>query len=130
MKMNNLTFTSMKKSIKYICLFLMLMGINTGVWAGVIDKTNYTISTDAIDFGDLDASDDDYQSAGYIETYQEITITLKTARTTYAYFWASPDEYYMRPSRSVTKRVNVRIRLRRKSTSCSAKQMTSSLILR
>lgn len=95
MKMNNLTFTSMKKSIKYICLFLMLMGINTGVWAGVIDKTNYTISTDAIDFGDLDASDDDYQSAGYIETYQEITITLKTARTTYAYFWASPDEYYI-----------------------------------
>lgn len=60
MKMNNLTFTSMKKSIKYICLFLMLMGINTGVWGttlhygeGCSETMSYTSPTALPGFDDV-----------------------------------------------------------------------------
>ena len=87
--------TIMKQFTKYICAFLMLVGINASAWGAVIDKTNYTISTDAVNFGNLDASTPAYVAAGVIETYQEVTITLKTNVNTYAYFIASPDDYYV-----------------------------------
>jgi hypothetical protein len=87
--------TNMKQYIKYLCAVVLMLGMSISAWGAVIDKTNYTISTDDIDFGNLDASTPAYVAAGVIETYQEVTITLKKNVNTYVYFVASPDDYYI-----------------------------------
>ncbi len=68
----------MKKSMKYICLFLMLLGIHVNAWGTTpaIDETGYSISVDAIDFGTIDATD--YTGSDFIEIDATITITKKT----------------------------------------------------
>lgn len=48
MKTNNLILTSMKKSMKYICMFLMVLGIHINAWgtgATTLDPTNLKITT-------------------------------------------------------------------------------------
>jgi hypothetical protein len=93
--LNLLNNKVMKNAIKYICALLLLVGVNVSAWGTVINGTNYSISSDAINFGNLDASNSDYIAAGVIETYTTITITLTSAQNTYAYFVASPDDYYI-----------------------------------
>ena len=76
--MNNTLFnTSMKQSIKYICMFLMLVGMNGNVWGTTpaIDETLYSIDVDALAFGTVNAASFDY---GLIETNLSITVTLKS----------------------------------------------------
>ncbi len=87
--------TNMKQYIKYLCAVVLMLGMSISAWGAVIDKTNYTISTDDIDFGNLDASTPAYVAAGVIETYQEVTITLKQNVNTFVYFVANPDDYYI-----------------------------------
>ena len=87
--------TVMKQFTKYICAFLMLVGMSVNAWGTTISGDGYTISTDAINFGNLDASTPAYLAAEIIDTYQEVTITLTKNADLYVYFVASPEDFYV-----------------------------------
>lgn len=84
----------MKNYTKYICLFLMLFGMSFSqkAWGTVIDKTGYSISIDAIDFGTWYTSE---FVAGGIDKSYTVTVTLKAGYTgaIYAYLSAGDDFY-------------------------------------
>ncbi len=85
----------MKNYTKYICLFLMLFGMSFSqkAWGTVIDKTGYSISIDAIDFGTWYTSE---FVAGGIDKSYTVTVTLKAGYTgaIYAYLSAG-DNFYL-----------------------------------
>lgn len=68
----------MKQYTKYICVFLMMIGISTSAWGTTpaIDETGYSISVDAIDYGTIDPAD--YTGEEFIEINATVTITKKT----------------------------------------------------
>ena len=85
----------MKNYTKYICLFLMVLGISFSqqAWGTVIDKTGYSISIDAIDFGTWYTSE---FVAGGIDKSYTVTVTLKAGYTGAIYANLSAgDDFYL-----------------------------------
>lgn len=76
----------MKQYTKYICVFLMMIGISTSAW-GTNDVFSYNKAS--INFGTFDASDEEYVEAGGIIISQTITVTISQAASVKAYMKSS-----------------------------------------
>ena len=95
MKTNMINTNSvMKNAVKYICLFLMLFGMSFSqkAWGAAIDKTQYSVSVDAVNYGTLYAA----EYASEIEIEVPITIVIKSGYNGAVNAWFSTgDDYYV-----------------------------------